>query len=176
MKKHELKQIIREEIQKLMSEDINADKYKKLAGAMLKLVEEIVDDYLEEFDTAPDKKAAKSVTSESDLIEFYKGVFKNLKIDGVSVNAMGDIKKEVKKLFSKNNIEINGKAHLLDVTPSYKIGDNVKFKNGEVWKVVSPGVKGNKIFLAPSNAIAKRDHVSLAIEFTPDELKDTVIE
>ena len=106
MNKQELRQIIKEEIQKLMSEDINADKYKKLAGAMLKLVEEIVDDYLEEFDTAPDKKAAKSVTSESDLIEFYKGVFKNLKIDGVSVNAMGDIKKEVKKLFSKNNIEI----------------------------------------------------------------------
>ena len=59
---------------------------------------------------------------------------------------------------------------------SYKIGDKVKFSNGEVWKVAKPGVKGDKIFLAPFNSIAKKGHISLPIEFTQDELKDTVTE
>lgn len=59
---------------------------------------------------------------------------------------------------------------------SYKIGDEVKFSNGEVWKVAKPGVKGDKIFLAPFNSIAKKGHISLPIEFTQDELKDTVTE
>jgi hypothetical protein len=56
---------------------------------------------------------------------------------------------------------------------SYKVGDQVKFTNGEIWKVAKPGVKGNKVFLAPSNDIAKKGHISLAIEFSADELKDT---
>ena len=59
---------------------------------------------------------------------------------------------------------------------SYKIGDEVKFSNGEVWKVAKPGVKGDKIFLAPFNAIAKKGHISLPIEFTADELTNTVTE
>ena len=103
MQKHELRQIIREEIQKIT---VGKTNHKKLAGEMLKLVEDIVDDYLQEFDSEPDKEAAKSVKSESDLIEFYKGVLKNLKADEVSGITISDIKKEVKKLFSKNNIEI----------------------------------------------------------------------
>lgn len=59
---------------------------------------------------------------------------------------------------------------------SYKIGDEVKFSNGEIWKVAKPGVKGDKIFLAPFNAIAKKGHISLPIEFTADELTNTVTE
>ena len=59
---------------------------------------------------------------------------------------------------------------------AYKIGDQVKFTNGEIWKVAKPGVKGNKVFLAPFNDVAKKGHISLAIEFSADELKDTVTE
>lgn len=59
---------------------------------------------------------------------------------------------------------------------SYKVGDQVKFTNGEIWKVAKPGVKGSKVFLAPFNDIAKKGHISLAIEFSADELKDTVNE
>ena len=101
--KHELRQIIREEIQKATVGDTN---YKKLAGKMLDLVEEIVDDYLEDFDSTEDKKAAKSVDSEDSLIKFYKQVLKNLKTSEVNAITIGDIKKEVKKLFSTNNITI----------------------------------------------------------------------
>lgn len=59
---------------------------------------------------------------------------------------------------------------------SYKIGDKVEFPNGEVWKVTKPGVKYDKVFLAPFNDIAKKGHISVAIEFTADELKDAVLE
>jgi phosphate uptake regulator len=103
MNKHELRQIIREEIQKATVGDTN---YKKLASKMLDLVEEIVDDYLEDFDSTEDKKAAKSVDSEDSLIKFYKQVLKNLKTSEVNAITIGDIKKEVKKLFSTNNITI----------------------------------------------------------------------
>ena len=104
MQKHELRQIIREEIQKAMVGDTN---YRKLANKMLELVEEIVEDYLQDFDIDPDKKAAKSVNSENSLIEFYKQVLKNLKTGEVSSNTIGDIKKEVKKLFSTNNVKVS---------------------------------------------------------------------
>jgi hypothetical protein len=56
---------------------------------------------------------------------------------------------------------------------NYKVGDQVKFTNGEVWKVAKPGVRGGKVFLDPFNDIAKKGHISLAIEFTSDQLKDT---
>ena len=59
---------------------------------------------------------------------------------------------------------------------SYKIGDKVEFPNGEIWKVAKPGVKYDKVFLAPFNDIAKKGHISVAIEFTADELKDAVSE
>ena len=106
MNKQELRQIIKEEIQKLMSEDINADKYKKLAGEMLELVKDIVDDYLEDYDSEEDEEVIDSINSEDGLIKFYKGVLKNLKAYEVNGITISDIKKEVKKLFSKNNIEI----------------------------------------------------------------------
>jgi phosphate uptake regulator len=103
MNKHELRQIIREEIQKATVGDTD---YKKLANKMLKLVEEIVEDYLEDFDSENDRKAAKSVNSENSLIEFYKQVLKNLKTSEVNAITIGDIKKEVKKLFNTNNVMI----------------------------------------------------------------------
>ena len=103
MHKHELRQIIREEIQKAMVGDTN---YKELAGEMLELVKDIVDDYLEDYDSEEDEEVIDSINSEDGLIKFYKGVLKNLKAYEVSGITISDIKKEVKKLFSKNNIEI----------------------------------------------------------------------
>lgn len=35
----------------------------------------------------------------------------------------------------------------------------------EVWKVVKPGARGEKIIMAPFNAEAKRKYISIAIEF-----------
>ena len=150
MNKHELRQIIREEVSKVLNENLDGTLYKwgnEWVVSYTTSQGDIKGDYAPKLDPSQKKYAEQN----ADLIRKNNGM---------------DVKFKL----------INGKAHLLDITPSYKIGDNVKFKNGEVWKVVSPGVKGNKIFLAPSNAIAKRDHVSIAIEFTSDELKDTVIE
>lgn len=46
----------------------------------------------------------------------------------------------------------------------FPIGAEV-FIGDEVWKVVKPGVKGEKIIMAPFNADAKRKYISVAIEF-----------
>jgi hypothetical protein len=77
-----------------------------------------------------------------------------------------------KAIFTLNEEIVNEAKEL----SSYKIGDEVKFSNGEIWKVAKPGVKYDKVFLAPFNDIAKKGHVSVAIEFTADELKDAVSE
>jgi hypothetical protein len=53
----------------------------------------------------------------------------------------------------------------------YKVGDKVEFKDGEVWVVAKPGVKGNKVFMKPSNEKAKENNISMAIEFTFDYIK-----
>jgi len=78
--------------------------------------------------------------------------------------------------FEINEAVINENEHL-DLS-KWKIGDNVEFSNGEIWKVAKPGYKkaNDSIFLAPFNAIAKKGHISLAIEFTADELTNTVTE
>jgi len=75
-----------------------------------------------------------------------------------------------------NELTKESKVNEAKQLSSYKVGDEVKFTNGEVWKVTKPGVRGNKVFLAPFNDVAKKGHISLAIEFTADELKDTVTE
>jgi phage terminase small subunit len=84
----------------------NAMFYKNFADKMLDLVEEIVDDYLEDFDSEEDREAAKSVNSEDSLIKFYKQVLKNLKTGEVNAITINDIKKEVKKLFTTNNVKV----------------------------------------------------------------------
>ena len=60
----------------------------------------------------------------------------------------------------------------------WKIGDTVEFANGEIWKVAKPGYKkaNDSIFLAPFNDVAKKKYISLPIEFTADELTNTVKE
>lgn len=44
------------------------------------------------------------------------------------------------------------------------IGDRVHIDD-EVWLVVKPGVKGDKVFMAPFNREAKDRYISVAIEF-----------
>ena len=102
MKKFELRQLIREEIQNVMVGETN---YKKLAGEMLELVEEIVDDFFDEYDSKEDKEVIDSINSESDLIKFYKRVFKSLRDYEASPETYSTVKKEVKQLFNKNNIK-----------------------------------------------------------------------
>jgi hypothetical protein len=46
----------------------------------------------------------------------------------------------------------------------FPIGADVSIGD-EVWKVVKPGTRGEKIFMAPFNAEAKRRYISIAIEF-----------
>jgi phosphate uptake regulator len=101
MKKFELRQLIREEIQNVMNGDTN---YKKLAGEMLELVEEIMDDFMEDYDSEEDKKVIDSINSEGDLIKFYKRVLNSLMSYEIPQITRGVVKKEVKQLFSKNNV------------------------------------------------------------------------
>jgi phosphate uptake regulator len=103
MQKHELRQIIREEIQKAMVGNTN---YRKLAGEMLELVEEIIDDFLQDYDSEEDKKVIDSINSEGDLIKFYKRVLNSLMSYEISRIPRDVVKKEVKQLFSKNNVMI----------------------------------------------------------------------
>ena len=46
----------------------------------------------------------------------------------------------------------------------FPIGADVSMGD-EVWKVVKPGTRGEKIFMVPFNAEAKRKYISMAIEF-----------
>jgi hypothetical protein len=101
MKKFELRQLIREEIQNVMNGDTN---YKKLAGEMLELVEEIIDDFGADYDSEEDKKVIDSINSEGDLIKFYKRVLNSLMSYEIPQIIRGVVKKEVKQLFSKNNV------------------------------------------------------------------------
>ena len=103
MQKYELRQIIREEIQKAMVGNTN---YRKLAGEMLELVEEIIDDFLQDYDSEEDKKVIDSINSEGDLIKFYKRVLNSLMSYEISRIPRDVVKKEVKQLFSKNNVMI----------------------------------------------------------------------
>jgi hypothetical protein len=83
---------------------------------------------------------------------------------------------KAKLALGMNEAVIKENEHL-DLS-TWKIGDNVEFSNGEIWKVAKPGYKkaNDSIFLAPFNAIAKKGHISLPIEFTADELTNTVTE
>jgi phosphate uptake regulator len=103
MQKHELRQIIREEIQKATVGNTN---YRELAGEMLKLVEEIMDDFLQDYDSEEDKEVIDSINSEGDLIKFYKRVLNSLMSYEIPRIPRDVVKKEVKQLFSKNNVMI----------------------------------------------------------------------
>ena len=53
---------------------------------------------------------------------------------------------------------------------SLKLNNIVRFKDGEEWKVVKPGIRNGKIFMKPFNLKAKSANISLPIEFTPEQL------
>ena len=44
----------------------------------------------------------------------------------------------------------------------------------EVWKVVKPGSRGEKVIMVPFNAVAKKRYISIAIEFDLNWLAGTV--
>ena len=86
-------------------------------------------------------------------------------------NGQNDIRE-----FGINESAVTENEHL-DIS-KWKIGDTVEFSNGEIWKVAKPGYKksNDSIFLAPFNDVAKKGHISLPIEFTADQLTNTVTE
>jgi hypothetical protein len=47
----------------------------------------------------------------------------------------------------------------------FPIGAEVTMTADEVWKVVKPGNRGEKVFMAPLNRTAKDRYISIAIEF-----------
>ena len=57
----------------------------------------------------------------------------------------------------------------------YKIGDILKFKDGEDWKVVRVKSNLNKLVIKPYNDKAKNQNVSLEIDIDLDYLKDNLI-
>ena len=66
---------------------------------------------------------------------------------------------------------------------NYKVGDILKFKDGEEWKVVKAGmrasdsrVKPDEITIAPYNQLAKDRNISLPIDINLDYLKNNLNE
>jgi hypothetical protein len=66
---------------------------------------------------------------------------------------------------------------------NYKVGDILKFKDGEDWKVVKAGmrasdsrVKPDEITIAPHNQLAKDRNISLPIDINLDYLKNNLNE
>jgi hypothetical protein len=55
---------------------------------------------------------------------------------------------EASSKYSTDDFPLDAKVHMDD----------------EVWLVVKPGVKGNKVFMAPFNKEAKDRYISIAIE------------
>jgi hypothetical protein len=57
----------------------------------------------------------------------------------------------------------------------FPIGAEV-YMGDEVWKVVKPGTRGEKVIMVPFNAEAKRKYISIAIEFDLNWLNGNVTE
>ena len=165
MKKSELSELIREQVRNLIKE-VSVSQEAYTIHNITKCGQDAAQNFIDD-NKLDGKKLADYVRQNSNTKEKY-----NVRdiIAGTGVGANVGFKSRFLKQFKESVIK---EANELS---SYKIGDEVKFSNGEIWKVAKPGVKGDKIFLAPFNAIAKKGHISLPIEFTQDELKDTVTE
>lgn len=64
------------------------------------------------------------------------------------------------------------------IEDNYKIGDIIKFKDGEEWIVSKPGLryaidrlKSNEVYVKPYNKLAKSRNVSLGIDLDMDYIK-----
>ena len=55
----------------------------------------------------------------------------------------------------------------------FPVGTKVHL-NDEVWLVVKPGSRGDKVFMAPFNREAKERYISIAIEFDLNWLNGSV--
>jgi len=76
---------------------------------------------------------------------------------------------------------INEQEYAKPSISDYKVGDILKFKDGEEWLVVKPGMRGSsnrrnsdEITIKPYNKLAKDRNVSLAIDATISYLNDVV--
>ena len=164
MKKSELRALVQEQVRKVLKEDIlNAPGQ---------------DQWDTKFHILYDELPANLDLKTASLNKLFQGIpyqhvaWPEFSDDGAFLFKTAQDLAKAKQALGMNESVVTEANEL----SSYKIGDEVKFSNGEVWKVAKPGVKGDKIFLAPFNSIAKKGHISLAIEFTQDELKDTVTE
>jgi len=165
MKKSELRELVREQVRNLIKEaNISQEAY--IIHNITKCGQDAAQNFIDD-NKLDGKKLAAYVRQHSNSKEKYE--VRDI-IAGTGVGANVSFKNRFLKQFKESVVT---EANELS---SYKIGDEVKFSNGEIWKVAKPGVKGDKIFLAPFNAIAKKGHISLPIEFTQDQLKDTVTE
>lgn len=74
---------------------------------------------------------------------------------------------KAKKAIQKDGFQINESR--VNEAVEYSVGDfpigAEVYIGDEVWKVIKPGSRGEKIIMVPFNADAKRKYISIAIEF-----------
>ena len=136
-------------------------------------------DFLEEIDGMGEEKIRKIMGKDYiDTPGNYKEEAKDYDndIEEYMISNMGE--KEFKKLlfwWGKNVQESVVNEAIEFSVGDFPIGAEV-YIGDEVWKVVKPGNRGEKVIMVPSNAEAKRKYISIAIEFDLNWLNGNVTE
>ena len=136
-------------------------------------------DFLEEIDGMGEEKIRKIMGKDYiDTPGNYKEEAKDYDndIEEYMISNMG--KKEFEKLlfwWGKNVQESVVNEAIEFSVGDFPIGAEV-YIGDEVWKVVKPGNRGEKVIMVPSNAEAKRKYISIAIEFDLNWLNGNVTE
>ena len=136
-------------------------------------------DFLEEIDGMGEEKIRKIMGNDYiDTPGNYKEEAKDYDndIEEYMISNMG--KKEFEKLlfwWGKNVQESVVNEAIEFSVGDFPIGAEV-YIGDEVWKVVKPGNRGEKVIMVPSNAEAKRKYISIAIEFDLNWLNGNVTE
>lgn len=106
----------------------------------------------------------------------------------VSRNELDSKIAELKKEFNIKDKDISHNYNLDEASKifsvdDFKKGDVILFKNGEEWLVVDPGMRrsvdrrnSDEITIKPWNDIAKRGHISMAIDFPIASINDEIAE
>ena len=136
-------------------------------------------DFLEEIDGMKENEIRKIMGKDYiDTPGNYKEEAKDYDndIEEYMISNMG--KKEFEKLlfwWGKNVQESVVNEAIEFSVGDFPIGAEV-YIGDEVWKVVKPGNRGEKVIMVPSNAEAKRKYISIAIEFDLNWLNGNVTE
>ena len=136
-------------------------------------------DFLEEIDGMGEAEIKKIMGKDYiDTPGNYKEEAKDYDndIEEYMISNMG--KKEFEKLlfwWGKNVQESVVNEAIEFSVGDFPIGAEV-YIGDEVWKVVKPGNRGEKVIMVPSNAEAKRKYISIAIEFDLNWLNGNVTE